>query len=335
MNEVNVKHCAQVARAGIAACTLAGSLLLALATGERAAAASPSTGGARTAAVGGARPAAHTSSIVHIADTGSPQTKSVSMKVSESGTGRNILILHGGGGPGTMAALAAHLAETAHVITPTHPGWDGTPRPESLATVAALADAYVRYLDDHDLKDVVVVGSSLGGWLGAEIALRDTAHRVTGLVIINGVGVNIPGQPITNISHFTPPEIAKVAYHDPSKFGAGAPPPTPERIAMMRANQATLAVFAGDPYCYDPTLIGRLKRTRNDFRLSSSAFTREKCDNRTLWRRMSMLSSLPRTGVAKCGERMYTSLQRPIAASCSSLVESSIWLPLTELRLAE
>jgi len=262
MNEVNVKHCAQVARAGIAACTLAGSLLLALATGERAAAASPSTGGARTAAVGGARPAAHTSSIVHIADTGSPQTKSVSMKVSESGTGRNILILHGGGGPGTMAALAAHLAETAHVITPTHPGWDGTPRPESLATVAALADAYVRYLDDHDLKDVVVVGSSLGGWLGAEIALRDTAHRVTGLVIINGVGVNIPGQPITNISHFTPPEIAKVAYHDPSKFGAGAPPPTPERIAMMRANQATLAVFAGDPYCYDPTLLGRLKRIR-------------------------------------------------------------------------
>jgi pimeloyl-ACP methyl ester carboxylesterase len=32
-----------------------------------------------------------------------------------------------------------------------------------------------------------------------------------------------------------------------------------ERIAMMRANQATLAVFAGDPYCYDPTLLGRLK----------------------------------------------------------------------------
>jgi len=181
------------------------------------------------------------------------------MKISETGNGKNILVLHGGGGPATMASLSAHLAGGAHVITPTHPGWDGTPRPASLDSVAALADEYVRYLDEHDLKDVVAVGSSVGGWLGAELALRDTAHRVTGLVIINGVGVNVPGHPITDISRFTPPEIAKVAYHDPAKFGAGAPPPTPERIAIMRANQATLAVFAGDPYCYDPTLLSRLR----------------------------------------------------------------------------
>jgi pimeloyl-ACP methyl ester carboxylesterase len=181
------------------------------------------------------------------------------MKTSETGSGRNILVLHGGGGPMTMGGLTAHLAEKAHVIVPTHPGWDGTPRPESLNTVAALADEYVAYLNEHDLRDVLVVGSSMGGWLGAELALRDTAHRLSGLVIINGLGVNIPEHPITDISKFTPPEIAKVAYHDPSKFGAGAPPPTPERLAMMRANGAALAVFAGDPYCYEPTLLARLK----------------------------------------------------------------------------
>jgi pimeloyl-ACP methyl ester carboxylesterase len=181
------------------------------------------------------------------------------MKITETGKGRNILVLHGGAGPAPMSGLAAHLAEKAHVITPTHPGWDGTPRPESLTTVAALADEYVRYLDENDVKDVLLVGSSLGGWLGAEIALRDTAHRVAGLVIINGVGVEVAGHPITDISKFTPPEIAKVAYHDPSKFGAGAPPMTPERLAMMRANGATLAVFAGEPYSCDRTLLGRLK----------------------------------------------------------------------------
>ncbi len=31
---------------------------------------------------------------------------------------------------------------------------------------------------------------------------------------------------------------------------------------MMRANQATLAVFAGEPYGYDPTLLGRLPGIR-------------------------------------------------------------------------
>jgi pimeloyl-ACP methyl ester carboxylesterase len=181
------------------------------------------------------------------------------MKISDCGSGRNVLVLHGGGGPATMAGLGAHLAEKAHVITPTHPGWDGTPRPASIGTVAALAGAYVRHLDEHDLKDVLLVGSSMGGWLGVEIALQDTAHRVTGLVIINGLGVQIPGHPITNVSQFTPPQLAQVAFHDPSKLGAGAPPMTQERLAIMRANQETLAVFAGDPYSCDPTLLGRLK----------------------------------------------------------------------------
>jgi pimeloyl-ACP methyl ester carboxylesterase len=196
-----------------------------------------------------------------IADNGSKENERPTMKITESGSGRNILILHGGGGPATMTLLGAHLAEKAHVITPTYPGWDGTPRPESLQTVAGLADEVVRYLDDNDVKDVLVIGSSIGGWIAAEVALRDKAHRVTGLVIINGTGVNVPGQPITDVTGFTPQQLAKVAYHDPSKFGAGAPPPTPERIAVMRANAATLAVFSGsgDTYSCDPTLLERVK----------------------------------------------------------------------------
>jgi pimeloyl-ACP methyl ester carboxylesterase len=181
------------------------------------------------------------------------------MDIFEAGTGRNILILHGGGGPRTVANLAAHLAETAHVLAPTHPGWNGTPRPPALDSIAAFADDYLRYLDERDVTNVLVVGSSIGGWLGAELALRDTAHRITGLVIINGVGVDVPGHPIRNITGLAPQDIAKISFHDPAKFGAGAPPPTPESIALMRANQATLAVIAGDPYGYDPTLLGRLR----------------------------------------------------------------------------
>jgi pimeloyl-ACP methyl ester carboxylesterase len=181
------------------------------------------------------------------------------MKITENGNGQNVLVLHGGGGPATMAGISAHVAEYAHVITPTHPGWDGTPRPESISTIASLADAYVRYLDERDLKDVILIGSSLGGWLGAEIALRDTAHRVAGLVIINGVGVNVPDHPVTNITGFTPQQLAKVAFHDPAKFGAEAPPPTPERIAMMRANAAATVLFSSDTFGYDPTLLGRLQ----------------------------------------------------------------------------
>jgi pimeloyl-ACP methyl ester carboxylesterase len=185
------------------------------------------------------------------------------MKINEMGQGRHVLVLHGGGGLFTVMVLAQHLANTSHVIAPTYPGWDGTPRPDALDSVGKLADECLRYLEQQDLKDVVVVGNSIGGWLGAELALRDEARRLSGLVIINGLGVNVPGLPITNVTGFTPPELAKVAYHDPTKFLAGLPPPSPERLLQMKANQATLAVFAGTTtYCYDPTLLGRLQGIR-------------------------------------------------------------------------
>jgi len=89
----------------------------------------------------------------------------------ETGTGRPVLLLHGGGGPFTTALLAQHLAETTHVIAPTHPGFDGTAADPNLTNVRSLADAYAEYLIERDLHDVIVVGSSVGGWIAAELAL--------------------------------------------------------------------------------------------------------------------------------------------------------------------
>lgn len=180
------------------------------------------------------------------------------LKVEERGTGQPLLLLHGGGGPGTVATLAAHAAKTHRVLAATLPGWNGTPRPPTLTSVAAYADAFMHYLEQRDLREVNVVGSSVGGWLATELALRDHAGRLASIIIINGVGIAVAEHPITNISGFTPAQLAQVAYHDPSKFGVGMPPPTPELLAMTRANQTTLAEVAGSPYMFDPTLRARL-----------------------------------------------------------------------------
>lgn len=187
----------------------------------------------------------------------------VGMSMNEQGSGRPILVLHGGGGPGTVAGLVAHLARSHRVLAPTLPGWNGSPRPGELSSVGAYADAYTRYLAERDLSDVTVIGSSVGAWIAAELALRDGARRLAGIVIINGTGIEVPGHPITNISNFAPPQLAQVAYHDPSTFGAGMPTMTPELLANMRANQETLAAIAGRPhYMFDPTLRARLGEMR-------------------------------------------------------------------------
>jgi len=173
---------------------------------------------------------------------------------------KNVVIFHGGGGPATVANLVGHFSERSKVLAPTLPGWNGTARKPEQNSVAAFADGYVRYMEEHDLHDALVIGSSIGGWIAAELALRDDGKRIGKLVLINSGGIEVPGQPIANISGLAPPEIAKLSFHDPSKLVL--PPPTPERIAMLRANQATLAAITSDPYMCDPTLIGRLAGIR-------------------------------------------------------------------------
>src|SRR5207253_7029316 len=93
----------------------------------------------------------------------------VDLTFTERGRGRPFVILHGGAGPLSVSGFADLLAETEHVrvITPTHPGFGGTPRPDKLASIRALAALYVELLDRLQLTDVTVIGNSIGGWIGA------------------------------------------------------------------------------------------------------------------------------------------------------------------------
>src|SRR5438874_413674 len=96
---------------------------------------------------------------------------------------RTALVLHGGGGPQTVAPIVGHLASTMHALAPTHPGWDGTPRPDSIASVADLASSYLARLLDHGEHDVVLIGSSIGGWIALEMAVQAAAdERSAGLI---------------------------------------------------------------------------------------------------------------------------------------------------------
>src|SRR6478752_4296322 len=106
------------------------------------------------------------------------------IRLSEAGSGTVALVLHGGGGPATVEPIATRLAETHRTLTPTHPGWNGSPRPAWLTQVEHLASAYLKVLGKLDLADVSVVGSSLGGWIAAEMALQDGGERIGRLVLI-------------------------------------------------------------------------------------------------------------------------------------------------------
>ncbi|KOU19040.1 alpha/beta hydrolase [Streptomyces sp. WM6372] len=175
------------------------------------------------------------------------------------GRSRPFLLLHGGGGPQTVAPFAGLLAEQrpARVFTPLHPGFGGTVRPEWLADVPTLARVYAQLLDELGLTDVTVVGNSIGGWIAAELALLGS-DRISSVILVNAVGIDVPGHPVADAFSLTPAELSRLAFHDPAKFAVDvAALPEAARTAMA-AHRAALEVYSGPHAMADPTLRERL-----------------------------------------------------------------------------
>jgi pimeloyl-ACP methyl ester carboxylesterase len=169
----------------------------------------------------------------------------VDVTVRERDRVQPFLVLHGGAGPASVARFCDLLAARRHarVIMPIHPGFDGTLRPATLAGAASLARVYAGLLDRLDVWDVTVIGNSIGGWIAAELALLDSP-RVTGAILIDAVGIEVEGHPVTDVSGLSQQEIMALSFHDPGRFAPdpGAPRPAPD---MVKANMAALAAYGG------------------------------------------------------------------------------------------
>lgn len=174
---------------------------------------------------------------------------------------RTALVLHGGGGPQTVAPIVGHLAPIMHALAPTHPGWSGTARPDDIASVADLASAYLERLLEHGERDVVVIGSSIGGWLALEMAIQSSGdERYAGLIgaviDIDGVGAVVEGESIADFFAMDARALAEAAWHDPERGYLDPAGFTDEQRAIQQSNGRTMAVIAGA--MSDPTLVGRL-----------------------------------------------------------------------------
>ncbi len=178
------------------------------------------------------------------------------LTIDQQGTGRPVLLLHGGGGPPTMGPLLPALSTDFEVIAPVHPGFGGTPHPGWYSGIDDIALSYLHLLEHRDLRDVLVIGSSIGGWIASEMAVREH-ERISGTVLLNAVGIKVEGVELADFFSLTPQELIARSFHDP----AAAPDPTQlpqEARDIQAANAATVAVYARDPYMHDPKLRRRL-----------------------------------------------------------------------------
>jgi pimeloyl-ACP methyl ester carboxylesterase len=187
----------------------------------------------------------------------------IEVDVVRKGKGQPLLMLHGGGGPIAGMPFAAKLAERFEIIAPTHPGFGGSRIPDSFTRVDDLAYLYLDLLDALDLRNVVLMGFSMGGWTATEMAVM-TTERLSKLILVDSVGVKVGGREdrdIADVFGLPGETLAKMMWHDPAK-APDLSKLTDEQLALAAANRMALGVYTWEPYMHNPKLPQRLHRIR-------------------------------------------------------------------------
>jgi pimeloyl-ACP methyl ester carboxylesterase len=192
----------------------------------------------------------------------SVEINGIEIELSVRGRGRPLLFLHPEIGFDRAGPALDALAQGARVIAPTHPAYGRAKVPSSFNTIDDLAYLYLDLLDRLDLREVAVVGAGLGGWIAAEIAIKNTA-RLSHLVLVDAFGIKIGDRETRDIFDMyfvTDADLQKFLYcdeeltkRDVSKL------PDEELYAIARAREAT-SRYGWRPYMHDPKLKGRLRR---------------------------------------------------------------------------
>jgi pimeloyl-ACP methyl ester carboxylesterase len=186
----------------------------------------------------------------------------VEIDVFEGGQGRPLFFLHGGNGFAEAQPFVAPLAQKRRLIAPWHPGFGKSTLPEWLDSVDDIAHLHLELLDKLKLKEVDLVGCSVGGWIAAEMATK-APERFRRLVMVAPVGIKV-GPPdkldIPDIFAMPQADAQKLLYHDPAKMAVDTAKMSDDQLADMFRARETLALLTWEPWMHNPKLKRRLHR---------------------------------------------------------------------------
>jgi len=176
--------------------------------------------------------------------------------------GRPLLYLHGASGAAVIAPFMTELAASFDVLVPEHPGFGASDEPPWLDNIHDLAYFYLDFLEQLDLKDVTLIGTSIGGWLALEIAIRD-ASRLRAVSVVGPSGIYVPGLKRGDLFLWSAEERVRNLFVDQAIAERMlAQQPTPQEAETALKNLFTVARLAWEPRLYDPHLHKWLHRVR-------------------------------------------------------------------------
>lgn len=170
-----------------------------------------------------------------------------------------LVFLHGAGGhTGWMGFLDELTADFA-VFAPEHPGFGKSDDPDWLDEVGDLAYFYLDVFAALGLDGVHLVGTSLGGWIAAELAVRNDTRLKT-LTLVGAVGIPAEGKPIDDIFRMPVEENLRRFYADPERAARRVGDMAKLDPMLFAKNRSTVTRLAYRPRFFNPGLAKWLHR---------------------------------------------------------------------------
>src|ERR1700681_1109102 len=150
-----------------------------------------------------------------------------------------LVFLHGAGGHTGWMAFLDELSRDFTVYAPEHPGFGRSDDPPWLDEIGDLAYFYLDFLETLGLDQAHLIGTSLGGWIAAELAVRSTA-RLASLTLVGAVGITAEGEPIPDIFRMPVEENLRRFYADQARAARRVGDMAKVDMALVAKTQATV-----------------------------------------------------------------------------------------------
>src|SRR5215831_19131461 len=144
------------------------------------------------------------------------EVRGTRIRMLRGGSGPPLIFLHGASGHVGWLPFLDTLSQRFDAIVPEHPGFGASDDPSWLDRPADLAYFYLDLIEHLHLDRVHLIGTSLGGWIAAELAIRNTS-RLASLTLVCAVGVTPKGAAMEDVFRMSPEENARRFYFDPDR----------------------------------------------------------------------------------------------------------------------
>ena len=185
----------------------------------------------------------------------------IEIALTRRGSGRPLLLLTNEDGSETQSDFVDALARDHEVFIPEAPGFGASPDDERITGIDDISYLYLDLLDNLKLRDVALVGCSLGGWIAAEMATK-TCQHLRSLTLIAPCGIKIGGpydRDIADVHTLSRGDVLARTYADPAKAPDYATMDE-AALAVVARNRLATVRYCWEPYMHNPKLLGRLHR---------------------------------------------------------------------------